>query len=187
MTDVQPEDPLALIRRRGLPDALRVLADHWPRIDWARHPNFEPLAAYWLDRHQGFRQGLALLTEATQGRLDGAVGPAVFADTVQRLGGRLVGELHLHHNVEDHEYFPLMAGIDTRLARGFAMLDADHHALDDWLADLTTAAERVMRRQDRDAAGTMLGALERFAPLLDRHLTDEEDLVVPVILSAGLR
>lgn len=180
-------ETLALEQRTGLPDALKVLLAQWPRVAWERHPNFEPLAAFWVDRHLGFRRALALLTEATQARLDATLHLATYGDTVQRLGGRLVGELHLHHNVEDHEYFPLMKVVDPRLARGFEMLDADHHRLDEWLADLTTAAERVLRAPGQDSTGALLGALERFAPLLERHLEDEEDLVVPVILKTGMR
>lgn len=186
MTSVHPDDPLALVRRSGLPEALRVLLETWPRVDWARHPAYEPLAAFWVERHLGFRRALTLLTEATQARLEGALASGSYGATVQRLGSRLVGELHLHHNVEDSEYFPLMRTVEPRLERGFTMLDADHQALDDWLADLTTAAERVLQAPSRDATGAMLGALERFAPLLERHLTDEEDLVVPVILKSGM-
>jgi len=105
-----------------------------------------------------------------------------------------VQELHGHHLIEDHQYFPVLTQLEPRLERGFALLDADHHALDPWLARLAERANAAIgaARADRglgDAAGPLAEDLGAFAGLLERHLTDEEDLVVPVLLrhkGAGL-
>jgi len=173
-------------KREGLPAALRVLVEEWPRAQWEGHPNFRPLAEFWMDRHIAFRRLLAMLTDRTEARLDDRIDGPALAAQVSRLGGALVGGLEEHHNVEDHHYFPMMTRMEPRIARGFEMLDADHDALHGWLASLTAAANGAIGANDRDSAGTLHGELIRFAPLLDRHLTDEEDIVVPVILKTGL-
>jgi len=84
--------------------------------------------------------------------------------------------------------------MDARLEAGFDLLDFDHHALDAGLNALTVAANDVLRTLGTDARALEPSArlkrkLDAFGRFLDRHLTDEEELVVPVILEhrgAGL-
>jgi len=180
------DDPLALGTRTGLPDALRVLVAELPRAGWESHPGFAGLARFWMDRHLLFRRLMDRLRADAEARIDDRMAAQAFAARVQRLGGMLVGTLHEHHGVEDAVYFPQMQGMEPRLLRGFEMLDRDHHALDDWLSRFTAAAQGALDRPDRDAAGAFHAELAQFAPLLSRHLEDEEDLVVPVILRTGL-
>ena len=95
----------------------------------------------------------------------------------------LVGQLHGHHRIEDTQYFPVLSRLETRLDRGFAILDRDHHALDALLGRFTESANAVL--QGRGEAGAFLDELGAFEGFLNRHLEDEEDLVVPVILKHG--
>ena len=186
-------DALALERRDGLPDALRVLLQEYPRSGWEADPNFDGLVRFWLDRHLMFRQLLTLLRDDVQARLDDAMPADRFAAGLSRYGGMLVNDLHGHHMIEDQHYFPVLAGRDPRIETGFALLDADHQALDGYLARFVEAANGALRTLDpagpgataRDAAGRFEAELGRLARLIDRHLTDEEELVVPVILRHG--
>lgn len=181
-------DDLHLTRRTGLPDALRVLVTELPRDEWEAHPAFRGLASFWLDKHLMFRRIATLLREETQARLDKALDPAAHAARVSRLGGMYLGELHGHHNVEDAHYFPVMAGLDARVAHGFDLLDADHHALEALLARFADEANAVIRAgaAGHDAAGAFLDTVTRLDRFVDRHLADEEDIVVPLILRHGL-
>jgi hypothetical protein len=70
---------------------------------------------------------------------------------------------------------------------GFDLLDTDHGALDGAmhrLAEATNAVLATMRAGNpaEGAAGNLATELAAFGRLLDRHLIDEEELVVPVIL-----
>ncbi|MEM1130208.1 MAG: hemerythrin domain-containing protein [Pseudomonadota bacterium] len=182
-----PSSELGLDEREGLPDALRVLLAEFPRLTWAEHPNFGDLTKFWLSRHAMFRELMDILQDNTRGFLDGKSAPEALQRQVHRYGYALLAGLHEHHGVEDHHYFPLMRMQDARLARGFDLLDADHQALDTWLADLSETAQPVLNGATPDTAGKLLATLDTLAPLLHRHLEDEEDLIVPVILKTGMR
>ena len=173
--------------RTGLPDALRVLLEGLPRETWERHPNFDGLTRFWLERHLMFREVLKRLGAGSEAYLDGRSDERRHAAETARYAGFLLNELHGHHNIEDHHYFPRLQALDARLERGFALLDADHHALDGHIHGLagTTNAflQAVGQPAARDRAGELRAALGQFETFLDRHLTDEEDLIVPVILT----
>ena len=181
---------LALDTRAGLPDALRVLLAEYPREAWARDPGFSPLIRFWLDRHMMFRKLSERMADDARAALEGRSDPRAHAAALARFGGMFAQELHGHHHIEDAHYFPVLARHDARLERGFTLLDADHHALDGHLQAFVTRANAVLQAEARarhDATAAFLDGLEGFAPLLERHLTDEEDLVVPVLLKHGER
>ncbi len=188
-------DDLALEVRKGLPDALRVLLADWPREAWEADPHFSELIRFWLDRHLMFRRLHGLLDVESRAFLDGDREARAFAGRLNQLGGMLLNELHGHHMVEDQHYFPKLRRLDGRLETGFDILDRDHHAIDPMLHALAGDANAVLGALDRpaaarDAAGRLVAALERFGGFLDRHLVDEEELVVPVLLAhpeAGLQ
>ena len=183
-------DPLGLENRKGLPDALRVLAAGYPREGWEAHGNFDQLTRFWLDRHLMFRRLQADLVADAQSLLDQNSDPARFAIRTSRLASMLVNQLHGHHEIEDHHYFPLLSARDLRLVRGFDLLDADHHVLDQTLAGLTEAANTALQTIAKggahiDPVATYLDHVHSLGHLLDRHLTDEEELIVPILLEYG--
>jgi hemerythrin-like domain-containing protein len=101
-----------------------------------------------------------------------------------------VNGLHEHHTIEDTYYFPKLSTKDQRIEKGFAILDKDHHDLDAFLADFVTRANEVLGAADNRAklqtsAGRFQDELAKLERLLDRHLIDEEELIVPVILRYG--
>ncbi len=186
--DTPPD--LALTARAGLPDALRVLRDAYPRETWEAHGNFGEIVRFWLDRHAMFRELTGRIASETESFLDGGSGFERFAPTLSHLGGFFLNQLHGHHQIEDMHYFPRLVGLDPRIDAGFGILETDHDTIDGMLQDFATAANGVLGAdpaQARDAAGAFQKALSGFAPLLERHLTDEEDLVVPVILKSGFQ
>ncbi len=120
-----------------------------------------------------------------------ALQPAEFArQFVPRLQFML-DQLNVHHQIEDLHYFPIFRVADERLMRGFDVLEGDHHHIH---ADMALTAEnanallQAMRadvdtlRRCGDAYADLSGALIKG---LIRHLDDEEDLIVPLILDRG--
>ena len=181
---------LGLLEREGLPEALRVLLAEYPREGWASHANFEGTVAFWLDRHMMFRKISDHLRGDAEAMLDGRIEARAYAGRMAKLAEMLVGQLHGHHQIEDMHYFPVLKRQDVRVARGFDILDRDHHDLDGLLERFVGAANGALRRFDdraafRDRVGALHETVTAFDGFLHRHLTDEEELVVPVILRYG--
>ncbi|SLN37750.1 hemerythrin domain-containing protein [Roseisalinus antarcticus] len=181
---------LALEERSGLPEPLRVLLAEYPREGWAAHRNFQGMVQFWLERHMMFRKLLAVMQEDAEKVLDAKMGPDEFAARLSRYGGMFVNELHGHHQIEDVHYFPVLQKQDRRVARGFDILDHDHHAIDGHLNAFVESANGALKSigepaRMKDGAGGFRDRLLRLNGFLDRHLTDEEELVVPVILKFG--
>lgn len=174
--------------RAGLPEALRVLLAEHPREAWEADPQFNGLISFWLDRHMMFRKLGVIMQDEAKALLDDRADAAHFARAVSHYGGTFVNSLHGHHQMEDQHYFPVLMTRDTRIARGFDMLDADHHALDGHLNRFVEAANETIKGLGDDpkiSAAGFLTAVEGLDGLLRRHLDDEEDLIVPVILRYG--
>ncbi len=181
---------LALDTRSGLPDALRVLLDEYPRDGWEHDPDFDGLIRFWLDRHLMFRRLMAEMRDRTEALIDDKVEPGRYLAAVSRYGGMFVNGLHEHHTIEDTYYFPKLSQRDSRITKGFDILDSDHHAIDGHLNAFVERANAVIvqaddRSQLQDAAGAFAAQLAELERLLNRHLLDEEELIVPVILKFG--
>jgi hemerythrin-like domain-containing protein len=180
---------LDLEQRAGLPEALRVLLSTHPRDSWQGHPDFHGLVSFWLERHMMFRQLMAHMGRETEAFLDGTRDAQGFAQGIARYGGLFVNQLHGHHQIEDHHYFPLLRQKDARIERGFDLLDADHHALDGilnrFVAQANDAIQTATGPDPKAAAGVLRDGLSDLERLIGRHLEDEEDLIVPVILIHG--
>lgn len=173
---------LGLAQRDGLPDALRVLAEAYPRAVWAQHANFGEMICFWMQRHAMFRDLTTLLQQDAEAVLSQRLDREVYDQRLAHYGGTLLTELHSHHHIEDSHYFPRLIELDARLERGFALLEADHAALDGLLQDMAEHANAVLAGGEVGAFKTRLSA---FQKLLNRHLTDEEEIVVPVVLRTG--
>jgi hemerythrin-like domain-containing protein len=100
----------------------------------------------------------------------------------------MLDQLNVHHQIEDLHYFPIFRAADDRLARGFDVLEGDHHHIHADMARTAGTANALlrslqgggdtMRRCGDDYADASAALLKGLA----RHLDDEEDLIVPLIL-----
>ncbi|WP_425100271.1 hemerythrin domain-containing protein [Tropicibacter sp. S64] len=177
------DETLDLKTREGLPDALRALVADFPRDAWQSHENFAGLVAFWLDRHMMFRRLSEMLRSDAEAAQDGRLAREQMLPRLSRFGGMLVQSLHGHHQIEDMHYFPILSGKERALERGFEILDRDHHAMDGLLNRFTAAANGVIKGQTEP--GVFREEVLSFEAMLLRHLEDEEDLIVPVILKHG--
>jgi hemerythrin-like domain-containing protein len=182
---------LALDARSGWPAALRLLADRYPRETWQTHANLGAMARFWLQRHGMFREIAAALSEATAAFREGTVSATDFRAWFPPRLQFFLQQLNAHHQVEDLHYFPILQAAEARLAQGFEALEADHDVIHQSIDAAVAAANAFLRAAVNDAdmlraAGDAYGtASVRLIRQLDRHLGDEEEMVVPLILDRG--
>jgi hypothetical protein len=187
---IQP-DPLDLHTRTGLPEDLRFLLARYPRGEWQDHADIHGMAGFWLQRHDMFRELGGLLTGAISDYREGRTDALAFARFFAPRLNHFLGHLDGHHNVEDQHYFPLFAAAESRLKRGFDVLDADHHLIHEALERNGDTANAFLRALDGDDDGRRFAAdayaleNDRLIAMLGRHLEDEEDLIIPLILDRG--
>ena len=193
MPSANDSEALALARRSGWPEDMRVLIARYPRERWQGHANLGEMARFWLSRHAMFRE-LAAMIDAIEAQFRaGALSPAEFPRQLVPRLQFLLSQLGVHHQIEDLHYFPLLRAADARLARGFDVLERDHHAIHADMAATADTANAMLRaltgdadalRRCGDNYAQASGALIKG---LIRHLDDEEDLIVPLILDRGER
>lgn len=184
-------DDHGLLERDGLPDDLRFLLERYPRGEWEAHANLQGMASFWLQRHNMFRELGGLLTNAIAEYREGRTTPRDFAQFFAPRLNFFLSNLDGHHRIEDDVYFPTFARAESRLKRGFDILDADHHLIHEALklnadtANMFLQALDADRDRQRFAADAYGAANEQLIQMLARHLDDEEDLIIPLILDRG--
>lgn len=181
------------IRTDAMPDEMRILLQAHPRESWQSHPGFKDKTRHWLGAHQMFRRLAELVRAETEAYLDRLEESETYARRLSRFGNQLIGNLQGHHGWEDFEFFPELSAADPRFANGLELLENDHRDLDIVLESFTRSANRVIKLVDlddrtaRDEAAPLLNSAQAIEAFLARHLSDEEELAVPIILQHRLR
>lgn len=189
MTEI-PND-LLVENRKGLPADLRFLVEKYPREIWQGHANLGDMAHFWLQRHDMFRELGGMLQASVGDYREGRLSPIDFSRWFAPRLRFFLHQLHGHHQIEDLHYFPIFAEAERRLKRGFDILDSDHHVIHEALErnaekgrEFLIALQQNPDKQ-RFAADAYADENERLIHMLTRHLYDEEDLIIPVILDRG--
>ena len=183
---------LLLPTRPGLPDSHAPLRAAYPATGWATHMNYGQLTAFWLQVHASLRAeagAVVALIDAWRPDDDGRAFAARFVPGLNQF----LGHLDAHHRIEDEQYFPKFRAADPRALAGFEVLESDHALIHAQIVATVTGARTLLGalpaggdplRRARDAHALQLGRLRQ---LLDRHLSDEEEIVIPALLEHGER
>lgn len=192
-TDSFDDDVLSLPKRgpNSLPKAWIASLSQHPKDVWAESVDLGGVTRFWLNKHRTLRESLraieALLGNATDGKLD-------LIENLTHFHGLLFGfgqDFELHHHAEDHHYFPLYVQAAPDLTKGFVLLEADHQFLHQALVQIFSDARRIFQcalndhEIPRDQLIAMKSSSGRLHKFLTRHLDDEEDVIVPFVLSRG--
>jgi hypothetical protein len=182
-----------LDQRTGWPDELRVLLKLHPRESWSAKPT--PLAQFWLEVHASFRRECEALEARTADYRAERLSPQQFGLWAAPRVQNLISHLHGHHQIEDYHYFPSFRLAEPRLAAGFEALEKDHATLNagiDDVVDTVNTFIAALRVAETGDAGAQKHAADRFVGSsmllyrrLGRHLDDEEDLIIPLMIERG--
>mgnify|MGYP001556727453 CR=1 FL=1 len=166
------------------------LRDAFPRERWTEA--LPESAAFWLQMHAGFRAQQRHMADAAARWRSGALDPHGLHGTLIPTLQAFLQHLDGHHRIESGHYFPQFRLIEPRIQPGLDLLDRDHdaiHAHLDALYQSAVAFHQGVAAQSpgaSDHAHRLADVLDRAAPGLIRHLDDEEDIVIPLmVLKSG--
>ncbi len=186
-----PQPGEMLDQRRGLPADLIWIYQRYPRDIWQDHQNLGDMSRFWLRRHDMFREVGSMLQRGIDEWREKPDDPGSLSAWLAPRINFFLGQLNDHHQIEDHYYFPLFKGVEPKLGRGFDLLDSDHHVIHEALERNAMTANAFFeslskgKENARFAADAYADANEQLVALLARHLADEEDLIIPMILDRG--
>jgi hemerythrin-like domain-containing protein len=175
--------------RKGLSADLRELLFAIPPDEWPAHVNYAGAAAFWQGVHRSllsesgaFAAGLDQLSGMSPGEMQGGL----LMNDLRHLGRHLLGHAHTHHHVEDDHYFPRFKLRYPQLGRPIDLLDGDHRVLEETLDAVGRHIEGFSAgKSGRDEIGAALNDAHKLDRILQRHLADEEDIVIPALLKKG--
>lgn len=186
MSEISDHD--LLFERKGLPKDLKFLIQQYPRENWRQPGALTAVGRFWLKRHNSFRDLGGLLSGSIDRLREEDFEPQVFADWFAPRLNTLLSDLEGHHQVEDSHYFPIFMAAEPKLRRGFDILDSDHHQIHDLLERNASSGRRFVEGIGK-GGDAMRFAAEEYGTEADqlvaglmRHLEDEEDLIVPLLI-----
>ena len=154
--------------------------DQWFGADYAYK------TSGWLKVHTNIRKRQRILTQISEGYQSGEYDWAKYRSQMLKRINMHILKLHQHHGVEDEGFFPEFIRMYPQLQEGFEILRRDHERLDALLDELQAQNDQLARTEveDKVLAVQLHQTLVDVTDLLQQHLTDEEDLVIPIL---GLR
>ncbi len=185
-------DPqLRLDARSGLPEDWRFLLADYPRETWTAHTNLGEHTRFWLSIHRYFRiTGVQLASRGDDYR-EGRISSHEFRTAIAPRLQQFLETLDHHHRIEDHVFFPKFMAADRRFVKGIELLEADHSIVDAEVHQMINTANDLLRTPADDGETlkrvgmAFAGSSDRIVKLLGRHLDDEEEIVVPLMLDRG--
>jgi Hemerythrin HHE cation binding domain len=143
-----------------------------------RAPSRPPDLTVFTVVHRAMRRDGARLAAALDGLGEG---DTARARGLRRWYGGYHGELHGHHALEDHLWFPVLAERVPTFAEHTDRIEREHHLLDDALRGVETALDRLV---DSEATGAARqdahDAACELSSLLDLHLGFEDADILPL-------
>lgn len=154
--------------------------DQWFGADYAYK------TSGWLKVHTNIRKRQRILVQISEAYISGEFDWSEYRSQILKRINMHVLKLHQHHEVEDEGFFPEFVSMYPKLAPAFEILGHDHEYLNELLDKLQIQNDMLARSEveDKALAEELHKTLVAVTDLLQQHLTDEEDLVIPIL---GLR
>ena len=154
--------------------------DQWFGADYAYK------TSGWLKVHTNIRKRQRILMQISDAYISGEFDWSEYRSQILKRINMHVLKLHQHHGVEDEGFFPEFVSMYPKLAPAFEILGHDHEYLNELLDKLQIQNDQLARSEveDKALAEELHKTLVAVTDLLQQHLTDEEDLVIPIL---GLR
>lgn len=174
--------------RDGLPLVIRPTLLEEAEHDWEQHPRFAGKARFFMNIHRQLLDGAEWLSGVVEELLDAP--NDIVQDRIGAIGlapntKRLLHFTHGHHEIEDHGYFPQFIQLYPQLQNALSLLDSDHQILDAALNRVEAEQKALMRSPKRDQLATLHQHTAALNKVMHRHITDEEEVIIPIFLRHG--
>ena len=158
------------------------LYDKLPPDQWFSN-DYVYKTSFWLSIHADIRKRQHVLIQISDAYHAGDIEWSEYRSQISSRINQYIFKLHQHHNIEDTGYFPQFMRMYPQLKAGFEILDRDHVHLDTLLNELQVLNSRLASSNTEDKAlvEQLHQRLMDASELLSQHLTDEEDLVIPIL------
>lgn len=158
------------------------LYDKLPPEQWFSN-DYVYKTSFWLSIHADIRKRQHVLIQISDAYHAGDIEWLEYRSQISPRINQYIFKLHQHHNIEDTGYFPQFMRMYPQLKAGFEILDRDHVHLDTLLNELQVLNSRLASSNTEDKAlvEQLHQRLMDASELLSQHLTDEEDLVIPIL------
>ena len=158
------------------------------RASWDDAPQFLGWPAHLQRLHATISEASARLVgglETVLNEPEGSVQEVMGLTGMNRLGIDLVAHVHAHHSFEDSNVLPGFLDRFPQLVQAIDLLENDHSYLDPALDQ----SEMVFARLNgegtvKETVAQALKQAEVLNKILHRHTYDEEDILIPAVLSA---
>ena len=144
---------------------------------------------FWLNKHKEFNTVCQALNECMSSVKNDATDSNLFRANIKPKVDWLIINFNEHHHIEDHFVFPALRGLAPALKPQFDRLDSDHSLLNTNLEKLAGISKQYIHSEDSMSLTKLntefTTALIQLTRKLQEHLSDEEDLVVPLFLEYG--
>ena len=174
---VTPRHPESRLQLDWLFLLEKLPANQWYSSDYAYK------TSSWLNVHTNIRKRQRILRQLSEEYLMGALNWDNYRTQILQRISMHVLKLHQHHSVEDHGFFPEFVSTYPQLKAGFEILERDHVRLNALLDEMQSLNDELAKAQSEDKAlaDRLQANLITGTDFLSQHLTDEEDLVVPIL------
>ena len=174
---VTPRHPESRLQSDWLFLYEKLPANQWYSSDYAYK------TSGWLNVHTNIRKRQRILRQLSEEYLMGALNWDNYRTQILQRISIHVLKLHQHHSVEDHGFFPEFVSSYPQLKPGFEILERDHVRLNALLDEIQSLNDELAKAQNEDKAlaDRLHVNLITGTDFLSQHLTDEEDLVVPIL------
>lgn len=177
-------------KRDGLSPAIKQTLLESMRDEWPKHRRYQGMAGFWLNIHRGLLHGTNQLADGFEAMLDtppSEIQDELNARKLQNYGNQVISQLHHHHEIEDHNYFPQFIQLYPNMEHAINLLDGDHQVLHQALDDTTMALVDLVAQKpiDRDMLAQVAKGSRELEQIITRHLWDEEEIIIPILLEHG--
>ncbi|NQZ32782.1 MAG: hemerythrin domain-containing protein [Oceanospirillaceae bacterium] len=179
--------PLVSVKLRDeLPIPIKKSLLNIERAQWAHHPKYHGKAEFFIHYHEGLLNTSSYILNTLVELLNGSNDPALHETKLKeiyRAGMSLINNAEHHHKIEDHLYFPEFKRLEPKLGAGIDLLENDHLALSAALGQFSISLNQSMiPGSSYSAWGLLYQSAIDVDRILNRHLNDEEEIIIPIFL-----